>query len=152
LLLDGLAIRFTSGYAAAIPKLSAALGAFDEDGGEMRWLWLAWRGAPGSWDGGGGHPLAPRAGGVARDAGALTRLPVALTYRAGVHVHGGEFDVASALVEEAQGIVDATGDPPLLYTSLVLPAWRGYEAAARGPIEAGIRDAKERGEGRVIAL
>ena len=87
-----------------------------------------------------------------RDAGALTVLPIALTYRAGVHVHAGEFEAAEALIEEAEGITVATGEPPLRYTSLVLAAWRGQEGHALQVIEAGVRDAKARGEGRVLAL
>ena len=90
--------------------------------------------------------------GSARHAGALTVLPIALTYRAGVHVHAGEFEAAEALIDEADGIIAATGEPPLLYTSLVLAAWRGREGLALQAIEAGVRDAEARGEGRVLAL
>jgi DNA-binding NarL/FixJ family response regulator len=93
-----------------------------------------------------------RAVGLARGAGALTVLPIALTYRAGVHVHAGEFEAAEALIAEADGIIAATGEPPLLYTSLVLAACRGQEGPASQAIEAGVRDAKARGEGRVLAL
>ncbi len=156
LLLDGLTIRFTSGYAAAVVPLSDALDAFARPGVdgslEMRWLWLACRVAPDLWDDDRWHELAERAVGLARDAGALTVLPIALTYRAGVHVHAGEFEAAEALIEEAEGITVATGEPPLRYTSLVLAAWRGQEGHALQVIEAGVRDAMARGEGRVLAL
>ena len=81
--------------------------------------------------------LAARAVGLARHAGALTVLPIALTYRAGVHVHAGEFAAASDLIEEADVITGATGNAPLSYTSLVLTAWRGEEAPALALIEAG---------------
>ncbi len=81
------------------------------------------------------------------DAGALSVLPIALTYRAGLHVHAGEFEAAEALIEEAEGITVATGEPPLRYTSLVLAAWRGQEGHALQVIEAGVRDAMARGEG-----
>ena len=70
--------------------------------------------------------------GPARDAGVLTLLPIALTYRAGVHVHAGEFAAASALIEEAETISEATGNAPLSYTSLVLAAWRGQESPGAG--------------------
>ena len=53
---------------------------------------------------------------LARNAGALTVLPLALTYRAVVDVHGGDFAAASALVDEADAIVGATGRPPLAST------------------------------------
>jgi DNA-binding NarL/FixJ family response regulator len=156
LLLEGLTTRFTRGYAAAVVSLSRALDAFARDGvggtEQMRWLWLACRVAAELWDDQAWHELAERAVGLARDAGALTILPIALTYRAGVHVHAGEFDAAQALIEESQAIIEATGEPPLLYTSLVLSAWRGREAQALQAIETGSRDASARGEGRVLAL
>ena len=118
----------------------------------MRWLWLACRVAPDPWDDDRWHELAERAVGMAGDAGALSVLPIALTYRAGVHVHAGEFEAAEALIEEAEGITVATGEPPLRYTSLALAACRGQEGHALQVIEAGVRDAMARGEGRVLAL
>ena len=69
-----------------------------------------------------------------------------------MHVHAGEFAAASALIEEADAITEATGNAPLRYTSLVLAAWRGEEARALELIEAGIQDATARGEGRAIGL
>ena len=85
-------------------------------------------------------------------AGVRTVLPIALTYRAGVHVHAGEFAAASELVEEADAITEATGNAHLSYTSLALAAWRGGEAGALKLIEGGVRDATVRGEGRMLSL
>ena len=96
----------------------------------MHWLWLACRIAPDLWDDETWHELATRQLQLARDAGALSVLPLAATYRAGVHVHAGEFAAAAALIEEADAITEATGNAPLRYTSLVLAAWRGREAEA----------------------
>jgi DNA-binding CsgD family transcriptional regulator len=157
LLLDGLATRFTEGYVAGVPPLRRALHAFRREAERseddiMRWLWLAWLVAGDLWDDETWHELATRAVRLAREAGALTVLPVALQYRAGVHVHAGEFAAASALIEEADAITEATGNAPLSYTSLVLAAWRGEEARALTLIEAGVRAATARGEGRVIGL
>ena len=157
LLLDGLATRFTEGYVAALPPLRRALHAFrrDVDCSEddiTRWLWLAWLVAGDLWDDETWHELATRAVRLAREAGALTVLPVALQYRAAVHVHAGEFAAASALIEEAYAITAATGNAPLSYTSLVLAAWRGEEARAFTLIEAGVQAATARGEGRMIGL
>lgn len=156
LLLGGLTTRFTSGYSEAVLPLRRALDAFaDEEGAgqdSMRWLWLACRVAPELWDDRVWNQLTARAVTLARDAASLTLLPIALTYRAGVEVHAGQFTAAAALIEEAQAIVEATREPALLYTSLVLPAWRGREDEALESLDAGIRDANARGEGRVIAL
>ena len=98
------------------------------------------------------HELATRQLRLARDAGALTVLPLAATYRAGVHVHAGEFAAAAALIEEADAITQATGNAPLMYSSLVLAAWRGQEAQALELIEASREDAARRGEGRAVTL
>jgi DNA-binding CsgD family transcriptional regulator len=58
---------------------------------------------------------------------------------------------ASALIEEADAI-NATRNGPLIYTSLVLAAWRGQEARALELIEASVQDATAEAEGRAIAL
>ena len=156
LLLDGLATRFTDGYAAGLPALRRALDAVSEDDAhsedDLRWLWLACRIAPDLWEDETWHELATRQLRLARDAGALTVLPLAATYRAGVHVHAGEFVAAAALIEEADAITAATGNAPLMYTSLVLAAWRGQEAQALQLIEASREDATRRGEGRAVTL
>jgi DNA-binding CsgD family transcriptional regulator len=162
LLLDGVTTRFTDGYVASVTPLQRALQAFRQEAGRgdgdiMRWLWTACPVAPEPlapelWDDETWHELAARAVRLAREAGALTVLPVALVYRAGVHVHAGEFAIASALIEEADAISEATGNAPLSYTSLVLAAWRGVEAPALELIEAAVEEATARGEGRALGL
>jgi DNA-binding CsgD family transcriptional regulator len=161
LLLDGLATRFTEGYAASLPPLRRALDAFWlEDGpseDDKRWLWLACPVAPEPiapdlWDDETWHRLTARAVTLARDSGALTALPVALTYRASVDVHAGEFTTAAALIQEADALSEATGNAPLPYTSLLLAAWRGQEAEASRLIEADLHGATARGEGRAVGL
>ena len=155
LLLDGVATRFTEGYGAGVPALRPALQAFRRKGlssedDSLRWLWLAWLLAGDLWDDEAWHELATRALRLAREAGALTVLPVALEYRAAVHAHAGEFAAASALIEEADAITAATGNAPLRYVSLFLAAWRGEEAQVMKLIESRTRDATARGEGRAI--
>jgi DNA-binding CsgD family transcriptional regulator len=154
LLLDGAAIRFTEGYEAGVPALRRALQAFkglrSEDDNNLRWLWLAWLFAGDVWDDEAWHELATRAVRLAREAGALTALPVDLEYRAAVHAHAGEFAAASALIEEAEAITAATGNAPLRYVSLFLAAWRGEEAEVLKLIESRARDATASGEGRAI--
>jgi DNA-binding CsgD family transcriptional regulator/tetratricopeptide (TPR) repeat protein len=162
ILLDGITTRFTEGYVAGLPLLRRALQEFRREargGAEdvLRWLWLACPVAPEPvapelWDDETWHELATRAVQLAREAGVLAVLPVALVYRAGVHVHAGQFAAAAALIEEADAITEATGNAPLRYTSSVLAAWRGEEARALELIEAGIQEATARGEGRAIGL
>jgi DNA-binding CsgD family transcriptional regulator len=160
-LVNGLAKRFTETYESAVPTLRSALRAFaDRDGHDddrLRWLWTACPVTPEPlaaelWDDETWHALANRAVNLARDVGALSVLPIALTYRACVHLHAGEFAAASALVEEADTISRAIGNAPLRYTSLALLAWRGHEAPALREIESSLRDATARGEGRAIGL
>src|SRR5436190_1138953 len=156
LLLDGLATRFTEGYAAGLPPLRSALDAFrDVEGltaGDVRWLWLANRLAQDLWDDELWYVLATRGLRVARETGALTVLPIAATYRASLHVHAGAFDAASALIEEADAITQATDMAPLKYASLMLAAWRGNEADALKLIEAGRTEATARGEGMGLGV
>src|SRR6185369_3645498 len=62
-LLDGLAIRFTDGYAASAEHLTRALAAVREDGGRggnVRWPWLARRLAPDLFDDDAWYVLATR--------------------------------------------------------------------------------------------
>jgi DNA-binding CsgD family transcriptional regulator len=157
LLLDGAATRFTEGYGAGVPALRRALQAFRPEALRseddiLRSLWLAWLLAGDLWDDEAWYELATHGVRLARETGALTLLPLDLEYRAGVHVHAGEFAAASALIEEAGAISAATGNAPLRYASLFLAAWRGEETQALRLIEARARDATATGEGRAIGL
>ncbi|MEA2160967.1 MAG: hypothetical protein QOD66_3347, partial [Solirubrobacteraceae bacterium] len=104
LLLEGLALLITEGYAAGIPTLRRAVTAFrDPDaslGEGRRWLWLASRVAAFLWDDEAWDVLSARFVQLARDAGALSVLPLALTTRSAVHVFAGEFAMASSLHAE----------------------------------------------------
>ncbi len=162
LLLEGVATRFTDGYAAAVPTLREALLALREDAARsadrsVPWLWMGCPVAPEPiapelWDDEAWHELSGRAVELARRLGALGVLPVALSYRAGVHLHAGEFAAAAALIGESDAIAAATGNASPRYTRLLLAAWRGEEAAAVKAIEAGVKDATAHGEGRALAL
>jgi DNA-binding CsgD family transcriptional regulator len=156
LLLDGIATRLTEGYVVGVPPLRRALDALRRHGGRseagvMSWLPLATI-APELWDDATWHELTARALGLARELGALAVLPVALTYRAAVHVHEGEFGAAAGLLEEANAITAATGNAPLGYISMMLAAWRGEESLALDQIEAVVQDATARGGGRELGL
>jgi DNA-binding CsgD family transcriptional regulator len=156
-LLDGLATWFTDGSVGGAALLKRALQAFRRDAGRneddiMRWLWLTYLVAGDMWDDDTWHELTTHAVRTAREAGALNFLPLALTYRAAVHVHAGELDVASALVEESDAITEAIGNSPLKSSSLLLIAWRGQDAAASALIEDDVQWATTWGEGRAIGL
>jgi DNA-binding CsgD family transcriptional regulator len=155
LLLDGLAIRFTDGYAPAVEPLRHAVGAFDrwgevDEDGFIRWFWLPWLVAGDLWDDEMWHRLATRAVRLCRSHGALRALPLALAYRATVHLHAGEFSAAATLVEEADELTAAIGQPRVGYPAGLQAAWRGVEQDARAFNDWGLEDAITRGEGRAV--
>ncbi|MFI6309333.1 AAA family ATPase [Nocardia fusca] len=154
-LLDGLTARFVDGHDQGAALLITALRSFrDESGGNeddiMRWLWLAWPAGLDVWDDETMFHLTDIAVRTAREIGALNFLPLALTYRAAVHVHAGEFDAASVLVEEATALTKATGNSTLGYAEALLIAWRGEDSRAATLIESGLERATAWGEGRAI--
>jgi DNA-binding CsgD family transcriptional regulator len=150
LLLDGLTAHFTDGYAAGLPGLRRALPAFghatsaDE---ALRWLWLGCIAALHVWDDEHWETLSVRFVRMARDAGSLSELPLALSTRAHMHLFAGELPAAAALVGEVTAVTEATGSTLTPYGALGLAAFRGSEAGASALIEATTRDATLRGEG-----
>jgi DNA-binding CsgD family transcriptional regulator len=156
LLLDGLAVLHTDGYAAGTPMLKRALRAFradelsSEDG--IGWLWLACRTAMDLWDDESWFVLSARQIQLARSAGALTVLPLALNLRAGIHLFAGEFAAAETLSEEAHAVSNAIANPDVPHARLFLAAWRGRQAELSRLTAAGDRDATARGEGRTIGV
>jgi DNA-binding CsgD family transcriptional regulator len=156
LVLAGLASRFTDGYGAAVAPLRRALHALrDQDGrsaDQLRRLWLGCRIASELWEDEIWDELAIRQVQLARETGALGVLPLALTYRSGTHIHAGEFAAAEALIEESDAIARSIGGaPPLMYTTIVLGAWRGREGPTVALNDAGVRSSTPRGEGRAIS-
>ena len=150
MLLDGLAVRFTDGPVAAASMLRRAVKTIcgvDDTG----WRGIALCGAAEVWDIEAMLALASRYIRLARDRGALTDLPVALNYAASLQVHDGRLASAASLIEEAEGISEATGQR-VAFGSLVLAVWRGSEAEASELIEAARRDALTRNDGRQIAV
>jgi DNA-binding CsgD family transcriptional regulator len=149
LLLDGLTALLTDGYMAGVPTLRRALSAFlSEDA--VRWFFFACRAAAELWEDETMLALATRQVQLARDAGVLTLLPVALNYLSNLWVRVGDFAGAAALLEEASAITAATGNAPIVSGPLTLAAWRGREQHTSELIEASLQDATTRGEGRVV--
>jgi DNA-binding CsgD family transcriptional regulator len=152
LLLDGLALLVTDGYPAGTPALRRALLAFGgqdisaEEG--LSWLWLAGRAAMAVWDDETWHVLASRHVKLARDAGALSELPLAVRSRILLHAHVGELAEGAALIAEAQAVADATGSQLGPYGALGIAAFRGREAEATELIRATMDGVTSRGEGR----
>ena len=156
LLVESLAIRFTDGHVAAVAPLQRALRALARDWqpheADLSWLWLVCQVAHEVWDDEALYASADRALQMARESGALAALPALLDYRAGLYMHTGRFDDASALIAEADAVSEATGSVPFRYVLLALAAYRGDEAKAVALIEAGIQNATDRGEGMGISI
>jgi DNA-binding CsgD family transcriptional regulator len=152
LLLDGLAVMTTEGYAAGAPILRRALTAFrnketcPEEG--LRWLPLACRVSHDVWDDESWSALSARLIELAREAGALTVLSAALRSGVGSQLLAGEFAVAASIAEEAEAVARATGNPAEPYGRLILAAWRGQDAEARQLIAATTAQMVARGEGQ----
>ena len=154
LLLDGLALLVTEGYAAGTAALRPALLAVlsqdisAEEG--LSWLWLAERAAMAVWDDETWHVLASRHVKLARDAGALSELPLAVRSRILLHSHAGELAEGAALIAEAQVVADATGSQLAPYGATGVAAWRGREGEAVALIQANMDGVTSRGEGRGV--
>ena len=156
LLLEGLAVLITEGYEAGTPLLERARSAFggvetssDE---EIRWGWLASNTAAQLWDDEDWHVLATRHVQLARDAGALSVLLHALSFRIGLHHYAGELAVAASLVEEVAAVTEATGSRLAPYGAVALAAWRGRETEASRLIDATMNEVVARGEGRGLTF
>jgi DNA-binding CsgD family transcriptional regulator len=149
--MDGLALLVTEGHEAAAPTLKRARDAFAgehvsaEDG--LRGLWLAGSANLTLWDDESWDLLSARHVELARDAGALGVLPMALNHRAGLLLHEGDFEAAAAAVEEARAITDATGNAAPPYAPLLLAVFRGREVEGTELIETATSDVVRRGEG-----
>jgi DNA-binding CsgD family transcriptional regulator len=156
LLLDGLALLITDGYASGTPVLQQALGAFrsEAEGTEerLRWSWLAGRAAGFIWDYDSWDMLTARQVQVARDAGALSVLPLALNARTAVEVFAGELAEAASQVAQVEAVADATGNRTVPSAAFAVAAFRGRESDARQLIEASATDFAARGEGMGLTM
>ena len=168
-LLDALALRFTDGYAAAAPSLNRALKlllTLDVRSDEARhWLWLTAGNVGGLlalelWDFPSWQALTDRNVQVAREAGALLQLRIAIQFPVQVHIHRGELATAARLIEEDRWIAEITGyltagvtsHPDRSVAAMLLASWRGQEARAAGLIEAIAQEATARGLGVRVSM
>jgi len=154
-LLDGLATLYSEGYAFAVPMLGRALNSFGRNmsaAQELRWLWPFAVSAVHLWDDERWEALAERHVQVAREAGALGELPLALSQRLYVHLFAGDLTLAASLVEEIQAATEATGSSLAPYGAVGLAALHGREAETSALIEANRTGVTQRGEGIGISV
>ena len=157
LLLDGLALLIVEGPVVGTPIVSQAVRAFR--GGEIAasrgvpWLWLSGRAAGYIWDYEGWDSLTLHQIRIAREAGALGDLPLALSTRVGVEIFAGDLRAAEALEEQSRALADAT-DARIVprYGPLALAAFRGRAADTASLVRASLEQFTARGEGLGISM
>jgi len=157
LLLEGLATRFSDGYAASAPVLKRALRELLEpDRPELEALpWvhfaIATTSAKQLCDDHAWHTLVMRNIQLARRTGAFAMLVNALNQAIVMHACLGELTAAASLDDERRVLTEAIRSPVLPYGAPVLAAWRGREAEAEQIFEATDTQMLRRGEGLGLA-
>jgi DNA-binding CsgD family transcriptional regulator len=150
-LLDGLALLFTEGRAAAAPTLLQAANAFSGEDVPidecLRWGWMATAASNSLWDDDGVHAICARQIQLARDAGALEQLPMYLLALAAATARSGDFGAAAAIIAEIDAVTEATGARVASQVALLVLALRGREAEASALLEATIKQAADWGQG-----
>jgi len=157
LLLDGLALLVTDGWPSGTAVLKEAIKAFraEDDVGvdeQLRWSWVAGGAAGVIWDYENWDLLTAREERLARDAGALTVLPITLSIRAGVRAMAGDLAEAGFLIDQVQVVTDASDNRRFPNAALLVAAFRGEEREARQLAEAITKDSSARGEGLALAV
>jgi DNA-binding CsgD family transcriptional regulator len=156
LLLDGYTLAITEGYAVGAPILQRAVKAFQSPKTSsdevLRWTFLACYAAQSLWDEGSYRAIPTRSIQLARDAGALSVLPLALTYRMGEHLHAGELGAAASMLEDLDVVTEATGVQLPPYAAVALASWRGREAEYEEMKKVSLSGLVERGEGMGVTF
>jgi DNA-binding CsgD family transcriptional regulator len=156
LLLQGLAVRFTEGYAAGAPILKEALGAFRREkvlpAQEGRWLLPACWTAADLWDDDTWRLLTARELERVRGTGALTAMGLVLGAASYVHAVSGDLAAAESLLDEALAATEATGIAAWPHARLWVAALRGQPAELSELIESAAGEAVARGEGFALAI
>jgi DNA-binding CsgD family transcriptional regulator len=148
LVLAGYALLVIDGRAAAAPVLRRAATALADLSAQdlLQWGWVGNGVGPAVWDDQAIRELSARAAEVARDAGALTVLPIHLAALGIATTRAGDFAAAAALAAEAEAIATATGVYLAPHTKLILTAMQGKEAEAAALIAATIEWAGKDGQ------
>ncbi len=154
LLLDALALLITEGRSAAASALRAATAAFAtaEIPAENSFRWTALPPIPSYvlWDAESWRAVNARQLGLARDAGALARVPMGLITGAVIDAWSGEFAKAAEATAEADAIVEATGTRLAPYAAMLLVALQGREADGLTTLDSAINEAAAVGQGFAV--
>ena len=136
-----MAVLMTQGRAAAAATLKLAIGAFrgDEISVEkgLQWSVLASCASVELWDFESWAAVIIRQMELARDAGALAPLSIALNGAGIAITWSGDFAAATGVVAEADAITEATGTRIAPYGGMLLAALRGRAVEACALIDHG---------------
>jgi len=155
LLVDGLGLFLTEGYAVGAPTLKRAVDAFA--GGDvpvhdqLRFGNIAAYGAQALWDER-WAVISGRLLSLSRESGVLSVLPLGLTIACGCRLYEGDLDSAAVLVDELDAVAEATGTNRPSLGAISLAAWRGREGDAIRLMETSRQAAVARGEGFVLTF
>ncbi|HEX4518125.1 MAG TPA: LuxR C-terminal-related transcriptional regulator [Gaiellaceae bacterium] len=155
-LLEALASFFTDPYGVAVLRWRRALDGFETGtmpvDEQLRWKWLATLTSVHAWDDVPWHTISEAHVRIARRAGALGELPIALGQRAYAHLFAGELAAAASLIHEIEAATEATGSRLAPYAQVALAAFRGHERDAAALIDRSRMDVLDRGEGLGLSV
>jgi DNA-binding CsgD family transcriptional regulator len=158
LLLEGMAVLYTDGYAASAPLLHRAVQTFGREDltldEALHSAWVAAVAAVDLWDDVHWDILSQRHLDVVRQAGALSLLPLALASRAIFDIHSGNLAAAAALVAESHWVAEVTGGENTLtpIPEAWLAAMRGHEKHAEQLIQDTLNAATALGQGVALNM
>ncbi|GAA1578533.1 LuxR family transcriptional regulator [Kribbella sancticallisti] len=154
LLLDGLSVLMTEGRRAAAATLKRAVRSYRDDELSvekgLQWGVLASTASVELWDFESWEAVITRQMVLARDAGALAPLSVALNGTGIVVAWRGDFTAAARVIVEADAVTEATRTRIAPYGGILFAALRGREAEARARIDDTIDNALASGEGLAV--
>lgn len=155
LLLAGLATQYSGDFQKGLPAVRQALSRYGQGMSidqELRWMLLACLAATRVWDIDRYTALSVRYLSLAREHGAVSHLPLALSSNFIPLLHRGDFDAAAQTTEEMCAVIDAMGNNLSPYCAIVLAAWRGRRAELESLTSATRRDTEYRGEGHGLTV
>ena len=153
LLIEGVAVLYTDGYAASAPLLRRAVQTFGREDltldNAFRATWLAAVAAMDVWDDERWDVLVWQHVDFVRKVGALGLLPLALASRAFFDIYCGNLAAAASLIAESHWVAEATGGENTFAPlhEAFLAAMRGHEKQAELLIQETLDDATVRGQG-----